>query len=249
MCWVNSASKSSGERIWKFRLGPETIPSPSGAGSEQSLPRTLKEADAARQAGADILLATPPYSYPASQEAHVEYFRQLSTTAQMPLIVYNYAETGVLIGPDAAQTVSRMPGIIGIKETSNLMQLQRMINNVQRPGEFIILTGDEYLFGPALLIGARCCTMGGPGNLVPQSVVQMHQLAETGGWDELSEMHRRLVAFCDALYALSDPPYSAVLAALSILGYGSGRAISPLQGMDQSGLDRVRAVLKEFEVC
>ncbi len=223
--------------------------------SEQSLPRTMVEARAAQQAGADILLAAPPCCYPLSQESLVDYFRQLSAGTELPMIVYNNGETGVLIGMDGARTVSRMPGIIGIKETSNFIQLQQMINNVQRPGEFVILSGSEYLFGPALLIGAESCTMGGPGNLVPQWCARMHRSAANGDWGEVAQQHRRLVAFCDALYVIGDSgsgmldsAYSAVLAALSFLGYGSGRAVSPLPALTPSEIEQVHEVLEAFEV-
>src|SRR3990170_8078631 len=46
--------------------------------SEQSLPRALKTAKVAREAGASMILATPPYSYPIPQDLVIEYFARLS---------------------------------------------------------------------------------------------------------------------------------------------------------------------------
>ena len=47
---------------------------------------------------------------------------------------------------------------------------------------------------------------------------------------------------------MMDAAYSDILVALSILGYGSGRAVSPLPVLGSSEIDQVREVLEAFEV-
>ena len=216
--------------------------------SEQSLPRILQEVEAASAAGADIVLATPPFSYPMTPASIADFFKQLAAASALPVILYNNSEAHTPLGPDEIESLSRIPGMIGVKDFSDFVQIERLLANVHRDGDFIVWAAEEYVLGPALFLGARYSILGGPGNLVPGWGVALHQAAEAGDWEQVARLHLRLVAFCDALYALSDSPYSTVKAALALMGYGGGRAVPPLPALSAEQVDQVRAVLGRFEV-
>ena len=144
--------------------------------------------------------------------------------------------------------MSEVPGIVGVKDYSDFVQLQRLLENVHRDEDFIVWAAEEYFVGPALLLGAKHTMLGGPGNLIADWVSRMHAAAEAREWGTVSQLHRRLLVFCDALYPLADSAYSTVKAALSILGFGSGYCVPPMPTMQGKDVERVRQVLEKFEV-
>jgi 4-hydroxy-tetrahydrodipicolinate synthase len=216
--------------------------------SEQSLPRALAEAEHAHEAGVDIVLATAPYSYQLPLNVIIDYFTDFATASPLPLILYNNSEAHTPLPPDAVQSISQVPGMIGIKDYSDFLQLQRLLAKVNRDEDFIVLAAEEFILGPALFLGANFSMLGGPGNLVPGWAVRMHQHANAGEWNDVARLHMKLVDFCDTLYPLADSAYSTVKSALATLGFGSGRCVPPMPSMDAAGDERVREVLRRFEV-
>lgn len=135
--------------------------------NEQALPRALQQAEMPRQAGADVILSTPPYSYHIPQNLIYDYFKELAAASKMPVVVYQNDEVGVTIEEDTLSQISRAPGVVGVKVYMLFLSLQKSFLQADRPGRFAVMSGDEYLFGAALFLGIRHYTMGGPGNLCP----------------------------------------------------------------------------------
>ena len=216
--------------------------------SEQSLPRALVEAEVAKAAGADVLLATPPFSYHLTSDMILDFFEQLATESQLPVILYNNFEVHKSLTPEEIDQASRIKGLIGVKDFSDFIQLQRLLANVHRENEFIVWAAEEYVLGPALFLGARYSMLGGPGNLVGDWGVRIHECAEQGEWSEVTQIHNRILAMCDALYPIGGSSFSAVKAALGILGFGAGTAVPPLPTLQGDELAQVREVLTRFKV-
>jgi 4-hydroxy-tetrahydrodipicolinate synthase len=145
--------------------------------SEQSLPRALQLAEWAREAGADILLATPPYSYPIPQEIVHAFFRDLAQESGMPVVAYQNDDVGVRIEVETIVRLSQTPGLMGVKAYTPFGELQQAFYQANRPGEFAVMSGDESLFGAALMLGIRHFTMGTPGNVCLRWCVDMFRRA------------------------------------------------------------------------
>ncbi len=215
--------------------------------SEQALPRALQQAEMAREAGADVILSTPPYSYHIPQNLIYEYFKELAAASGMPVVVYQNDEVGVTIGEDTLAQISRAPGVVGVKVYMPFLSLQKSFLQADRPGRFAVMSGDEYLYGAALFLGIRHYTMGGPGNLCPGWCVKMYNSAVGGDWDAVGEQQKRLIAFCDALYAGPGTAYATVKYALERLGVCSARISSPHAAIGPEQQKQVNALLEEFE--
>jgi dihydrodipicolinate synthase/N-acetylneuraminate lyase len=215
--------------------------------SEQSLPRALEMVEVARSAGASIVLSTPPYGYLIPQELIYEYFCALVGVAGLPLVIYDNSEVGVRPNFETLTRLSSIPGIMGVKSYAPWQELQRQFQTIHVPGRFAIMSGDEYLFGPALGIGMTHFTMGGPGNICPGWCTRMYQAALAHKWDEVSRMHLRLASFCDALYKDAETPYASVKFALELLGICSAFISSPHRTPEPHQRERIRAALSKFE--
>ena len=214
--------------------------------SEQSLPRSLELARMAQAAGADLVLSTPPYSYPVPQRLVYEYFIELAARSNLPLVLYQNDEVGVRIEDETLVGLSATPGVVGVKAYVNFVQLQRSYRCADKPGQFAVMSGDEYLFSSALLMGIRHFTMGGPGNLCPAWCVSMYQAALNNDWTAVARKQRRLSEFCDALYVGTDSGYAAVKFALRCLHLCSDRITPPHRVLPRKQRKQVKHALADY---
>jgi dihydrodipicolinate synthase/N-acetylneuraminate lyase len=215
--------------------------------SENSLERALQQARAASEAGADCILSTPPYAYDIPQSHVVHFFKELAAQSRMPVVIYQNGEVGVQITEDTLHELSYLPGVVGVKASMPYHTMQRSFARTHRPGEFAVMSGDEYLYGPALFLGMRHFTMGGPGNLCPGWCVRMYDAALAGEWHVVQRMQQRLLAFCDALFAShSLTPYAVVKCALEHLGLCERHITSPHVEADDTEAARIAAVVREY---
>lgn len=227
------------------RLAAGRIPVMVGV-SEQSLPRALRWANSALDAGADLILVTPPYSVPIPQKLVHAYFQELAEKSGLPLVVYQNDEVSVRVEVDTIQQLSNTPGVIGVKAFMPYMELQAAYERANKPGRFAVISGNEYTFGAALLCGIRHFTMGGPGNICVKWCVSMHQSAVGGDWETVRTKQHRLNEFCDAIYWTSNSPYEVVKYVMSHLGICSARISSPLRQLTQQEKQFVDRGLKKY---
>lgn len=214
--------------------------------SEQSLERSLPLADAARQAGADLVLSTPPYSYEVPEHLLVDYFRDIAARSGMPLVIYQNDELGKRLSFDTLQQLRQTPGIVGIKAYVPYLELQRYFYELHEPDRFVVFSGDEYQYSAALLLGVRYFTLGGPGNFCPAYCTSIYRRASEGQWDEVRDMQRRLAEFCDAVYAPGQSAYAAIKATLHCMGICSSHISSPHFPISDDGQEQIRKVLQNY---
>ena len=214
--------------------------------TEQSLPRSVELAELARQAGADLLLATPPYSYPIPQPLVFEYFRDLAGETEMPVVIYRNDEVGVGLEFETLLELSQVPGIVGVKAYAPFPELRRYYHRMDIPGRFAVISGDEYLYGAALGLGIKHYTMGGPGNFCPGWCTAILQDAASGDWDAVREKQKQLTDFCDAIYLETDSPYAAVKYVLELLGLCAAHITSPHRALPADQKQKVEAAVDEF---
>jgi dihydrodipicolinate synthase/N-acetylneuraminate lyase len=214
--------------------------------TEQSLPRALRWANMAREAGADMILATPPYSYPIPQEWVFHYFKELTRLSRMPLVVYQNDEVAVRVEDDTIGRFSEVPGIIGVKAYMPYLRLQKTFYQYNRPGRFLIMGADEYLYGVGLFLGIRHFTMGGPGNLNMRWCREIFIDALANDWDTVKRKQKRLIEFCDAVYSVAESPYPVVKYVLHRLGVCRDFMASPLQLLGPAQKKKIDLAMKKF---
>ena len=214
--------------------------------SEQSLERSLPLANAARQAGADLVLSTPPYSYDVPEHLLADYFRDLAARSGMPLVVYQNDELGKRLSFDTLQQLRQTPGIVGTKTYVPYLELQRYFYKLHEPNRFAVMSGDECQYAAALQLGVRHFTMGGPGNFCPAFCTSIYLRASEGQWDAVRDMQRRLAEFCDAVYAPAQSAYAAIKAVLHCMGICSRHISSPHFPVSDDEQERIRAVLQNY---
>ena len=227
------------------RIAEGRVPVMAGV-SEQSVPRVMEQVAMAKDAGADLVLTTPPYSYEIPQELVYEFFKELMSACDLPLVVYQNYEIGARIELDTLSRLREIPGIVGVKAYVPFLELQKYFHQLHNPESFAVISGDECLYGAALFEGIRLYTMGGPGNLCPGYCTLIYKDALNGDWESVKQKQQRMVDFCGAVYGCGDTAYAAVKYVLQCLGVCSSRMMSPHRTILPEQGEKLDTVLKQF---
>jgi len=116
------------------------VPVVAGAGYGTAL--AVRYARLAADAGADGLLAMPPYLVVAGQEGLLHHYRQVAAATELPVVVYQ--RDNVVLTPGTVAELARTDGIIGLKDgIGDLDLMQRIVSAVrtEAPGDFLYFNG------------------------------------------------------------------------------------------------------------
>ncbi len=203
----------------------------------------------AKEAGADIALLTPPSFYPLTQEEMIDFFIKIADDEILPVIIYNCPESLNHMSPASVSKVSVHPGIIGLKETSDQITLQKMQILFRDREDFTLISGDEFLYLPALSIGIESFIMGGPSTLTPGWCVEILNLFNDGRYNEANKEYLRFIDFYHSLFeATSCCAMAAIKAAMEIRGMGERFMAHPVKSLDRSEMKRVEKLLESFSL-
>ncbi|MEV2217670.1 5-dehydro-4-deoxyglucarate dehydratase [Streptomyces sp. NPDC050997] len=104
------------------------VPVVAGAGYGTAL--AVRYARLAEAAGADGLLAMPPYLVVAAQEGLLRHYREVAAATSLPVIVYQ--RDNAVFTPESVVELARTDGIIGFKDgLGDLDLMQRIISAVR----------------------------------------------------------------------------------------------------------------------
>ncbi|MFJ8331366.1 5-dehydro-4-deoxyglucarate dehydratase [Streptomyces sp. NPDC094437] len=116
------------------------VPVVAGAGYGTAL--AVRYARLAEAAGADGLLALPPYLVVAGQEGLLRHYREIAAATDLPVIVYQ--RDNAVFTPDTVVALARTDGVIGFKDgVGDLDLMQRVVSAVRTevPGGFLYFNG------------------------------------------------------------------------------------------------------------
>ncbi|WP_409472831.1 5-dehydro-4-deoxyglucarate dehydratase [Streptomyces sp. HC307] len=116
------------------------VPVVAGAGYGTAL--AVRYARLAEAAGADGLLAMPPYLVVAGQEGLLRHYKEIAAATALPVIVYQ--RDNAVFTPDAVAELARTDGVIGLKDgLGDLDLMQRIVSAVRTevPGDFLYFNG------------------------------------------------------------------------------------------------------------
>ncbi|MEU9189908.1 5-dehydro-4-deoxyglucarate dehydratase [Streptomyces sp. NPDC048484] len=116
------------------------VPVVAGAGYGTAL--AVRYARLAEEAGADGLLAMPPYLVVAGQEGLLRHYTELAGATSLDIIVYQ--RDNAVFTPETVVSLARTEGVIGFKDgTGDLDLMQRIVSAVRTevPGDFLYFNG------------------------------------------------------------------------------------------------------------
>ncbi|MFJ8823487.1 4-hydroxy-tetrahydrodipicolinate synthase [Streptomyces sp. NPDC102467] len=188
---------------------------------------TLDLARQAQRAGADGLLAAPPYYSRPPQDAVEAHFRELADATDLPVMLYDIpARTGTRIEPDTLLRLAEHPRIVAVKDCAyDLLGTQK----VMAASDLAYYTGcDEYVLALYALGGAGYVST--VANVVPgafRAIVDAYDAGDTAG---AARRQQRTIALTELAMSAGLPGTVTVKALLAALGLpGGGTVRAPLK--------------------
>ena len=222
------------------------IPVIAGVG-DNSTTRVIERVQEAKACGADFVASTLPFYYSLSQQEIYNFYTQVVKRGGVEMFLYHIPQiikSGEIL-PDTVAKLSRVEGIVGMKDTGSLEHLQ--LSLLKTTGtNFKILVGTEYNFFAGLSLGA----VGGVfsiANIVPEKCVALYEAFQRKEYEKSLQLQKEISAikeFFDSYHNW----ISAHKVALKFMGICEDYVASPLLRMDEKEQGRIKRKLAEFDI-
>ncbi|MBL1069170.1 5-dehydro-4-deoxyglucarate dehydratase [Streptomyces sp. 7-21] len=218
------------------------------AGTGYGTARAAELARVAEEAGADGLLAMPPYLVTAPQRGLIEHYTRLAAATRLEVIVYQ--RDNAVFTPGTVAELARVPGITGLKDGyGDLDLMQRIVSAVRTdaPGQpfryfnglpTAELTQAAYRgLGVDLYSSAAFC-------FAPEVALAFHTALAK---DDTSAVHQLLDGFYRPLVELRNQgkgyAVSLVKAGVRLRGLDVGPVRPPLAEPEPAHVDALAALI------
>ncbi len=231
--------------VVKYVCEVANVPVIAGAGSNSTREAVFlgKEVE---KAGADAAMFITPYYNKPNKEGLYQHYKKIAEEISIPIIIYNVpSRTACNITPDVVERLANdFDNIVGIKEASgNLKQVCEIINRT--PENFVLLSGDDFLTLPILMLGGRG-VISVAANVAPHLLKEMYLAFKEGDLEKAREMHYRLMPLFSVLFIDTNP--TPVKKALELMGLPAGKPRLPLVELDEEKTKKVEEVLRSLEL-
>ncbi|MFB6241256.1 MAG: 4-hydroxy-tetrahydrodipicolinate synthase [Candidatus Nanosalina sp.] len=174
-------------------------------------------------------LMISPYQNKPAQRGNIQHYERVAEEVDEPIIAYNVpSRTGRNLIPETQERISHIPGVIGMKEASNMPdQIRELGDKFADRDDFHLLSGDDP--NNDLVYG-----VGGSGAIsVTGNVAPMESTAvwETGFMDgdndSAEQMNQELAPLHDAMFQDGEVNPVGVHYALNRMGFDFGTPRPP----------------------
>jgi 5-dehydro-4-deoxyglucarate dehydratase len=221
----------------------DRVPVIAGVGFGQRL--AVEMAQAAEKAGADGILAFPPYYPQAEDEGLVEYYRAIGAATRLGMLIYS--RDWASFSPAMVERLSAIPTLIGWKDGhGDIRRLQMIINHVGDRLHWVGGAGDDMV-AAYFSIGVSTFTSS-IATVAPRLSLRLWELADAGDSAALTDLLERCVV---PLYALrarrKGYEVSAMKAMMDMIGMNGGPVRPPLVNVKPEEEDELRTILATWE--
>jgi 5-dehydro-4-deoxyglucarate dehydratase len=221
----------------------DRIPVIAGVGFGQRL--AIEMAQAAEKAGADGILAFPPYYPHADDDGLFEYYRTIGAATKLGLLIYS--RDWLSFAPAMVERLTAIPTLVGWKDGhGDIRRLQAIMNRVGDRLHWIGGAGDDMV---AAYYSAGINTFSSSiATVAPQLSLRLHELAAAGDGEALTELLDECVIPLFALRARRKGyEVSAMKAMMDMVGLNGGPVRPPLVNVSAEEEDELRTILATWE--
>jgi 4-hydroxy-tetrahydrodipicolinate synthase len=199
----------------------------------------------AKSVGADCTLSVVPYYNKPSQEGIYRHFKAIAEAVDIPMMLYNVpGRTVADMQPETTLRCAQLPGVIGVKEASGLIERAAWLIR-GAPKGFGIYSGDDGTAVALMLLGGHG-NVSVTANVAPKAMHQLCMAAIEGRVREATALHLQLLPLHKQLFCEPSPaPTKWALAQLGRCGAATRLPITPLT---EAGQALVAAALRDAGV-
>ncbi len=210
--------------------------------SDPSLENVLAFAKDAEDAGADAIVATPPYYFTTGDDGLFDYFEAIAGKSGLPLFVYNIPEwTHLFVPPNVIQRLAEKRLIVGMKYTEyNFLNLLRFLRVAGK--RISIFTGSDAMTFTNLEFGGSGGVIG-VANVAPKLASAIFDEFKRGDLEAARKAQLKLLPVIEAIGVGRFP--AGLKEAMQMIGMPVGAVKSPLQPLTSDERKRVAGLLRE----
>lgn len=208
-----------------------------------STKETIEQSKMAMDAGADVLSIITPSFAMASQNELYEHYSTVAKAVDMPIVLYNIpARTGNALAPQTVGKLSKIPNIIGAKDSSgNFANILGYISETEK-NNFSVLSGNDQLILWTLKAGG-VGGIAGCANVYPYTMASIYDCYMAGDWEKAKQYQDSIASF-RACFKYGNPN-TIVKTSVALLGYNVGKCRAPFNQLPEEGIEALKKVLKE----
>ena len=205
---------------------------------------TIRLSKKAKELGVDVLSVISPYFAAISQDELYNHYAELAGAVDLPIVMYNMpARTGNNLNPDTVAKLSKIPNIVGVKDSSgnfdNILQYIEKTRGGEKP--FTVLSGNDSLILWTLLAGGKGA-IAACANVFPHTMVSIYEKFAAGDIEGARKAQDSIRPFRDTFKFGN--PNTIVKLAVKELGYPVGTCRAPFNSLSPAGFEALRATLK-----
>ena len=198
------------------------------------------------RAGANAILALPPYYPNADETGLLEYYAAIGAATRLPLFVYS--RDWVNPSPEWVERLAaKVPTLVAWKDgQGDIRRYQQIVNRVGDRLYWIGGAGDDCV--PAYYsIGIRTYTSS-IATVAPKLSVELHELASAGDSAKLADL---MAEYVIPLYAMRARrrgyEVTVMKEMMNIVGLAAGPVRPPLPKLRQEELAELKAMLEKWK--
>jgi 5-dehydro-4-deoxyglucarate dehydratase len=221
----------------------DRVPVIAGVGFGQRL--AIEMAQAAEKAGADGILAFPPYYPQAEDDGLFEYYRSIGAATSLGMVIYS--RDWATFSPAMAERLTSIPTLVAWKDGhGDMRRMQSIIHRVGDRLRWIGGAGDDMI-AAYYTIGIRTFSSS-IATVAPRLSLKLHELAEAGDSEALAELLDTCVVPLFAIRARRKGyEVSTMKAMMEMIGLNAGPVRPPLVNVTPAEEDELRTILSTWE--
>ncbi len=203
-------------------------------------------------AGADAVVLTTPYYFPAGQTELTSYIREIEAQLPLPLILYNMPSlTKVWFEIETLKKLADIESIIGIKDSSgDLDYFARVCDLKKLRPDWSVAIGPEAMLRDAIKLGGDGGVSGG-ANVYPHLFVRHFNALVANDESVIKETHAQILGL-QAIYDVgkyASRYIKATKSALSLLGICEDIPADPFHKFFQPQRDQISQILATLDLA
>ena len=218
--------------------------------TDTSFIESISLAEHAALAGANALVLSTPYYFPAGQTELIQYVRRITKRLPLPLMLYNMPSlTKVWFEIDSLRQLTDQAEIVGVKDSSGDLEYYRQLVGLkQLRSDWLTFIGPEHLLVESLNMGGNGGVAGG-ANCFPRLFTELYTSTmrkDSATSNDLTAQVQKL----QEIYSVGKYPsrfIKATKAALSILDICSDQMAEPFNHFLPPEKQRVARILEELK--
>lgn len=209
--------------------------------SDPAIENVLQLSADAKKAGADAVIATPPYYFTTTDQGNYDHFKTISESVDIPLMIYNIPEwTHSFVTPETVQRLADEKLVVGMKYTEyNFLNLVRFLEKSRT--KIAIFAGSDAMAYSNLEFGGSGAIIGS-ANVAPKVASKIFDNYKKGDLTGARESQEKLLPIIEALGIGKYP--AALKEAMGLIGMPVGPLKEPLKELSVAEKKTVAGLLR-----